>query len=92
MTILTAYTRQSVSVAGRIYDEPGYDPHWDERPATYRYLVTLVHRVTGHETLLDLVIESDRFSEVLAAVNEARHERGLKGYGIFEMIEASCPF
>ncbi len=80
----TYHIRQSVEVA--------YDPHWDEKPATYRYLVTLVHPHTGDEALLDLVVDSDRFSDMIAAITKARHERGLKGYAVFEMLETDTPF
>jgi len=63
-----------------------------KRPTTYRYLVTLVHPQTGDEALLDLVVESDRFSDLIVKIRKARRERGLKGYIVFETLKTDTPF
>ena len=53
-----------------------------------RYLVTMIHRNTGEERLLDLLIDGQGFSAVMQEVR--RHVSPI--YEFFEWIDCDEPF
>jgi hypothetical protein len=60
-------------------------------PSTFLHIVTLIKRSTGDEVSFKVETESDRFSDVMLAINIHRAAHRLFGYELFEALPCNEP-
>lgn len=69
-----------------------FDVRSIETPTVYLHIVTLIHRRTGDEVLLNIETDSPNYAPVSRAIAHAKAERKLWGYEVFEVLDCNDPF